>query len=115
MKRTALTRADLILILLLALLGGAFLLYRGRSTSGLTVRIYSENVLLTELPMDQDAVYTVTTDKGTNTVNISGGTVFVTDADCPDKTCELQGAVSKPGATIICLPHGLIVEVSDDE
>ena len=29
------------------------------------------------------------------------------------KICEQMGLISKPGETIVCLPHKLIVEVSD--
>ena len=34
------------------------------------------------------------------------------DADCNDLVCVRSfGAISKPGETILCLPHKLIVEV----
>ena len=45
------------------------------------------------------------------TVHIDGGEVWVTDADCPDKTCEHTGKVSRPGQSIVCLPNGVVVTV----
>jgi len=35
----------------------------------------------------------------------------VTDADCPDRLCVKQRAISKQGETIVCLPHRLIVKI----
>ena len=35
------------------------------------------------------------------------------DADCPDKICINMGTIRKKGQTIICLPHKLVVEITD--
>ena len=32
-------------------------------------------------------------------------------ATCPDHLCIKQGKINKKGATIVCLPHHLVVEV----
>ena len=37
------------------------------------------------------------------------------EANCPDKLCIHQGKISKNGETIVCLPHGLIVEIKSDD
>ena len=37
------------------------------------------------------------------------------DAECPDKLCMRQGAISRDGQTIVCLPHKLVVEVIGGE
>ena len=36
------------------------------------------------------------------------------EADCPDGYCKEQGHISKNKQTIVCLPHKLVVEISDD-
>lgn len=114
-KRKTFTGFDLILILVLLGAGiGLFLFQRSRNT-GNTVRIWSDNELLAEFPLSQDREFIVATELGTNTVVIEHGQVSVTDADCPDKLCEKMGAISKPGETVICLPHRLVVEVSDEK
>ena len=113
-RRKFLTRADLLLILVLFAVCGGFFLCRKLSGPGMTVRISVENQVIRELPLNKDTAFTVTNDYGTNTVIIEAGTVYVTDADCPDKICEDMGKISKPGETIICLPHKLIIEVSDE-
>lgn len=48
---------------------------------------------------------------GTNRLIISGGTVRIEEADCPDKLCVKQGVISNVGQSIICLPHRVSVRV----
>ena len=50
----------------------------------------------------------------TNTLEIRDGCADMTDADCPDKICVNQKAVSRPGETIVCLPNKVVVEVEAD-
>lgn len=45
------------------------------------------------------------------TVVIKNGEVWATDADCPDKTCERTGKISRPGQSIVCLPNGVVVSI----
>lgn len=46
-----------------------------------------------------------------NVVVIRDGAARMKEADCPDGLCKHQGAVSRSGQTIVCLPHRLVVEV----
>ena len=66
-----------------------------------------------ELPLDQDAELTVTTSLGTNVVQVQDGRVRVLEADCPNQDCVEMGFISSSGQQIICLPHELVVEISD--
>lgn len=51
-----------------------------------------------------------------NTLQIKNNQIKMIQATCPDHLCIKQGAISKKGQSIICLPHKLIVEViSGDE
>lgn len=44
-----------------------------------------------------------------NNFEIKGGTVRMTEADCPDGTCIRQGTISKHNETIVCLPHRVVI------
>ena len=46
-----------------------------------------------------------------NTVEISGGSVRVLWADCPDQVCVNMGPISDGTSPIVCLPHKLAVTV----
>ena len=65
-------------------------------------------------PLDKEVSFTVQDENGGyNRVEIKNGEVRIADADCPDRLCVRQGAISHKGETIVCLPHGLIITVCD--
>ncbi len=68
-----------------------------------TYSIYEERMIQVETG---DAHY--------NRITIDAGKVRVSEADCPDKLCVKQQAVSKGGESIICLPHKLVITVHSD-
>ena len=47
----------------------------------------------------------------TNILIIEDGKADMTWADCPDKLCVHQAAVSNVGETIVCLPNKVVVTV----
>ena len=47
----------------------------------------------------------------TNVLNIENGEADMTEADCPDKLCVHQRAISKTNETIVCLPNEVVVQV----
>ena len=48
---------------------------------------------------------------GTNILRIEDGRAYLLDASCPDKLCVNQGAITRTGETITCLPNKLTVTV----
>lgn len=61
-----------------------------------------------EIPIIQEGVTT-------NLLVIEGGSADMTEADCPDKLCVHQRAVSKNNETIVCLPNKVVVQVTGSE
>ena len=55
------------------------------------------------------------TGRGTNLLVIQDGKAKVTEADCPDRLCVNQKAISYQGESIICLPHKLTVTIEGGE
>jgi len=55
--------------------------------------------------------FTIDCGSGHNTVTVRGGTISVTEADCPDKVCVRTGAISGGTVPIVCLPHRLEIRV----
>lgn len=53
----------------------------------------------------------VKTDHGNNIVSIVDNTITMTEADCPDQVCVLSPSISKPGQSIVCLPHKVMIQV----
>ena len=50
-----------------------------------------------------------------NIIQIRNSEVYMKSATCPDQICIKQGHISQSGASIICLPHELIVEIAGEE
>lgn len=71
------------------------------------IRTYSLNVDMTEIIEVDGQAY--------NTITISDGVVYVSDANCPDKLCMNKGQISSIGQSIVCLPHKLVVTVEGDK
>ena len=67
------------------------------------------------LDLSKDSATVVSTELGTNLVVVENGTVRVSEADCPNQDCVNQGAISKAGQQIVCLPHKLTIDISDRE
>lgn len=50
-------------------------------------------------------------DSEVNTIQIVGNKIRIKGATCSDQICVLTGFISKPGETIVCLPHKLVIEI----
>ncbi|ETY74791.1 NusG domain II-containing protein [Lactiplantibacillus fabifermentans] len=46
-----------------------------------------------------------------NTVTFETKRVAITKANCTDQVCVRRGWIHKPGQTIVCLPHKLLIEI----
>ena len=81
-----------------------------------TVFVIQDGKQVGAYPLEEDKIVIVTWGEDEyNLLMISDGTAFMSDADCPDRLCMHQGAISRDGQTIVCLPHKLVVEVVGGE
>lgn len=80
-------------------------------TATVVIRDGKQNVY--ELPLSQNTTKTVSTDLGTNLIEIKDGRVHVEEADCPNQDCVHQGWIDAAGEQIVCLPHKLTVDIVD--
>lgn len=67
------------------------------------------------MPLSQDDVLTVASSAGTNVIEVQASKVRVSEADCPNQDCVEQGWISKAGQQIVCLPHKLVVNITDED
>ena len=109
-KHTTLVR-DTLLILTLLLIGIILLfVLRGRSNEGSYVIIMYQNEEKARFSLASDGIYDI--NNGKNKIEILGGKVRMTYADCPDELCIRQGWIEYDGQSIICLPNKITVMVS---
>lgn len=62
---------------------------------------------------DETEIFEYTNDNGkTNIVVREGTSIHMHDADCADQLCVRQGDISRPGETVVCLPHTFLIEIT---
>ncbi|MFX3617313.1 MAG: NusG domain II-containing protein [Sporolactobacillus sp.] len=49
-----------------------------------------------------------------NTIEVRKDRIRIKSANCPDQICVRTGFISKPGETIVCLPHRLVIEIQSE-
>ncbi len=80
--------------------------------------IYQDGQLLQTIPLSrvqQTYNFTLTaTGGGSNTVEVSPGGIAITQADCPDQICVMQGRITDSLLPITCLPHRLVIELKPE-
>lgn len=110
-------KADFIIIGVVAVIVGvlAFFLYFVNADSGSVVIVEKDGEVIETLSLEQDAERVYEFDGETNTLVIEDGKAKITDANCPDGICSQHKSINKSGESIICLPHKLVVTVSNDK
>ena len=89
--------------------------FYGASTDGASAIVVDGDGNEYTLPLDEDTTLEVTTGLGTNIIVVEDGCVWVEEADCPNHDCMEQGKVSSAGQQIVCLPHELVITISDED
>lgn len=82
----------------------------GKSAGEVTVMIDKE--VYGVYSLDEDQQITVNTDEGTNTFEIKNGEVNMLEANCPDLICVNYKPIHYVHDTIVCLPHKLVLEIT---
>ncbi len=110
-----LKKKDIVLVVIIFLAAlGAFLLHEliGAAAAGsVTVKVDGEIEAVYSLGEDKE----IEINGGTNTLVIRNGKADMTEADCPDKLCVKQRAISRNKESIICLPNKVVVEADSKE
>ena len=107
--------ADICLIGVFLLVGIGLLfsvLRRGHQGNQVIVQVNGEDIQT--FWQEEEVTYTIKSNNGENILQISGGKVWLMDADCPDKICVNTGKIQYPGQSIICLPHKVVIEIKEE-
>lgn len=108
-------KKDLFLVAGLLLVGGIILILAfigGQGGKSVLVRINGEKKAV--YPLNENRRVELHGDGGKNILVIEDGSARIEDADCPDKLCVRQGSINLRGQSVICLPHKIVIEITDD-
>ena len=99
------------LLLILAIICLGFFLFR---EEGSTVTVEVGGEIYGEYSLSRDtAIDIVTGDGEVNRLVIRDGKAFVETATCPDGICVGHRPISRKGESIVCLPHQVVITVTD--
>ncbi len=88
------------------------------SAAAYTACLYQDGRLQQSIPLGQvTETYHFTIDAadgGHNIIEVSPDGIAITEADCPDQICVLQGRITDSLLPITCLPHRLVIELIPD-
>ena len=96
----------IILGILVVLIGGLFL-FKSKQ-QGAKIVIKRNDQIEGYYSLDDDRIINIDNE---NIIQIKNHEAFMIKATCPDHLCIKQRKINKKGATIVCLPHHLVVEV----
>jgi len=85
------------------------------SGNGESVRVVCRGNTVAEVALLSDTTLTIESAVGPTLIRISEGSVFVVEANCPQKICIATGRISKPGRAIICAPGRVAIIVEGNE
>lgn len=117
-------------VIVLALMVGSFIPYlifarheeATQVTTGASVTVSQVAVIkhdgqvVKTMPLtEKDQRFTYRDGHAENAIEVKDGKIRITEANCQDQVCVRQGAISKAGQTIVCLPHKLLIEVQSGQ
>lgn len=105
-------RGDMILLTVLLTVSAAMgILFAVSQPKPEYVSVREDGMEIARLPLNIDRVYRI---NDSNTIEISGKSVRMTEASCPDRICIKTGAISRSGQSIVCAPHRIVVTIIGD-
>lgn len=113
-------KGDIVLIALLGVLGLASWLYiNSLKSDRVAALILQDGVVIHEIDLStvQEPFQIRVEDgqAGYNIIEIERGRVRVVEANCPEQVDVLQGWISEPHQSLVCLPHRLVVKIKAQE
>ncbi len=107
-------KADLILIVLLLIFGVyfnfAFTNYIG-DAYGDTVIVSVDREVYGEYDLTTDQVVNVDINDHYNQITIENGSVWFSEANCPDKLCVHSNPISSTSQSTVCLPNKVVIDI----
>jgi len=117
-KKNHINKISLVIIIILGLLvfGSILVILFPRETSaGYMADIYQNGNLIQSIPLYQvtdSYSFELHGENGcTNVIEVRPGSIAIVSADCPDKLCVHQGAISNSLLPITCLPNRVVIQL----
>ncbi|NLW17441.1 MAG: NusG domain II-containing protein [Firmicutes bacterium] len=109
-------KGDLILILLIAILTiGSWFYISSLKSDQVTALVIQDGVVIHEIDLSTvEEPFQLRVEDGQggyNIIAVERGRIRVVEANCPEQVDVLQGWISEPHQSLVCLPHRLVVKI----
>ncbi len=109
-------KGDLILILLIAILTiGSWFYISSLRSDQVTALVIQDGVVIHEIDLSTvEEPFQLRVEDGQggyNIIAVERGRIRVVEANCPEQVDVLQGWISEPHQSLVCLPHRLVVKI----
>lgn len=113
MRQRKIKRNDFLLMGAFLIISLCLLLYQNTigAKTGAVIVILQDGKEIGRYPLKEEMELFIEGNYGENLLVILDGKAFIKEADCPDRLCVKQKAISRQGESLICLPHRLVVTV----
>lgn len=101
---------DILLIALIIVLTLLFAFLNSNKGQKAIVEVNGSVLKTFDLSIDSQFVYE---GKYKNIITVKNGEIFVSESDCPDKSCVHSGAIKSGAKVICCLPNKMIIRVAN--
>ncbi len=91
-----------------------FAIFKLNQKEGSKVKVIVDNQEKYCYNFNNDTEVVIQSGEDINILVIENGEAYIKSANCPDKICVSHRRISKTGETIVCLPHKLVVEITDE-
>ncbi len=113
-------KGDFILIVLIAVLAaGSWLYINSLKSDQVVAQVLQDGVVIQEIDLSTvEKPFQVRVEDGQggyNIIAVERGRVRVIEANCPEQVDVLQGWISEPHQSLVCLPHRLVVKIVGQE
>lgn len=114
MKNGFIKKADIVLAVILLVLGfGSMALLSKSVSENAKVEITVDGKVYKTADLKKNQIIDIDNDFGHNSVVIEDGMVFVKEANCSGQDCVKTKSISKDGQIIMCLPHHLLITITE--
>lgn len=86
----------------------------GKGFSNTYAEITVSGELYRTIPLSEnkgEEIIKLETKYGTNIIKINNNKIGIIEADCPDQVCMNPEYIEKPGESLVCLPHKVMIEI----
>ena len=121
LKKTSLTKADIVLIiflLLISILSLGILSWDGDKAEGKRVSVQIDGREVDSLDLSGTNIgksFKYKSKYGSNIIHLSEDGVCMEKSDCSKQICVHQGEIRKIGSMIVCLPNHLLIEIKSSD